>query len=188
MLKQQMSLSVFLLVGVLVLSACAGPAPTLAPDAADCSNLSSTSPTIKIESSWARATDSGETTSALAAPAMGTGSSMGGSIKTAAFMVIHNCGTQADTLVKAKSNLDGMTTLMSFEVKDGKSAMMDVSQIDIPAGKKVELKSGGYHIMFMNLKNDLKPGFPLELTLTFKNAGDIKLTPTVKISREANHG
>jgi copper(I)-binding protein len=82
--------------------------------------------------------------------------------------------------VKAMSNLEGMTKLMNFEMKDGKSMMMDISQIDIPAGKKVILKSGGYHVMFMNLKQDLKPGDPVELTLTFKNAGDIKVSPIVK--------
>ena len=108
------------------------------------------------------------------------GMAMTNAINTAAFMVIHNCTGQAESIVKATSNLDGMTSLMYFEVKDGKSAMATISQIDIPAGKKVELKSGSYHVMFMNLKKDLKPGDLVEVTLTFKNAGEIKVTPTVK--------
>lgn len=181
-MKRLMVLLTSLLLGILALSACATAKPALASDTADCGNLPAAGQKIKIEKPWARATEGGQPASS-AGPAMGgmgSGMKMNSSIKTASFMVIHNCGVQLDTLVKATSNLDGMTTLMNFEMKDGKSTMMDISRIDIPAGKKVELKSGGYHVMFMNLKKDLKSGDRVELTLSFKNAGDIQITLPVE--------
>jgi periplasmic copper chaperone A len=42
--------------------------------------------------------------------------------------------------------------------------------IELPAGKAVELKPGGYHIMLMDLKQSLKADFQVPLTLTFANA------------------
>lgn len=181
-MKQLMILMSLMLV-IVILSACAAPTAITAADTADCSNLPAAGQKLKIEKPWVRATEGGQLASS-AAPAMGGG--MGGgmkmnsSIKTAAFMVIHNCGVQSETLVQAASNLDGKTTLMNFVMKDGKSTMMDVSRIDIPAGKKIELKSGGYHVMFTNLKKDLKSGDRVELTLSFKNAGDIPVTLSVE--------
>ncbi len=177
-MKHLLFVVALLLTGIFVLSACAAPAAP-APDAADCSNLLANSK-INLEGAWANATNSGQPPAAMTPGSMGSGGMAMGGIKTAAFMVIHNCAAQPDTLTAAKSNLDGMTKLMSFEMKDGKSAMIDINQIDIPAGKKVELKSGGYHVMFMNMKQDLKPGTLVEVTLSFKNAGDIKVQPLVQ--------
>ena len=43
--------------------------------------------------------------------------------------------------------------------------MQPVSGIDLPAGKPVDLASGGYHIMLMQLKRQLKEGETVPLTL-----------------------
>ena len=56
------------------------------------------------------------------------------------------------------------------------TSMTEVQKIEIPAGKKVEFKEGGYHIMLMNLKQNINPGDPVGLTLTFEKAGQIKVT------------
>jgi periplasmic copper chaperone A len=42
--------------------------------------------------------------------------------------------------------------------------------LDLPAGKAVELKPGGYHVMLMQLKNALPVDSKVPLTLTFANA------------------
>ncbi|MBI5028934.1 MAG: copper chaperone PCu(A)C [Chloroflexi bacterium] len=170
-----------LALSLFVLSACSTPAPVPAADIADCSNLAANGPKIKIDGAWTKATGTNDASNAApAASIMNAGMNPPPSINTAAYLVIHNCAMQSDSLVKATSNVKGMTKLMNFEMKDGKSTMIDVNQIDIPAGKKVELKSGGFHVMLMKLKKDLMPGDPVELTLTFKNAGDIKVTSLAK--------
>ena len=51
--------------------------------------------------------------------------------------------------------------------------MREVSSIDIPAGRTVELKPGGLHIMLMGLTQPLKDGEMFPLTLTFANEGEV---------------
>ncbi len=49
--------------------------------------------------------------------------------------------------------------------------MREVKAIDLPKGKPVSLEPGGYHIMLMNLKQPIKPGERIPLTLTFESGG-----------------
>ena len=48
--------------------------------------------------------------------------------------------------------------------------MRAVPSLDLPAGKKVELKPGGYHVMLMDLKAPLAKDSTIPLTLLFKDA------------------
>jgi len=41
--------------------------------------------------------------------------------------------------------------------------------LELPEGKTVELKPGGYHVMLMDLKQALEKGSTVPLTLTFKD-------------------
>jgi copper(I)-binding protein len=45
----------------------------------------------------------------------------------------------------------------------------------VPAGGKVEFKPGGFHIMFMDLKQPLKQDERLKGTLTFEKAGPVEV-------------
>lgn len=51
--------------------------------------------------------------------------------------------------------------------------------LTIPAGATVELKPGGYHIMFMALKKPLTEGETLAVTLEFEHAGAVEVPMTV---------
>jgi hypothetical protein len=64
---------------------------------------------------------------------------------------------------------------------DDKGVMkMDaVPTLDLPQGKPVTLKPGGYHIMLMGLKQQLKPGDQFPVTLTFASAPPVTATVTV---------
>ena len=59
------------------------------------------------------------------------------------------------------------TTMAATEMK-----MQEVEKIALPAGTKVELKPGGYHIMLMQLVKPLETGATISLTLVFENAGE----------------
>jgi len=65
----------------------------------------------------------------------------------------------------------------------GEMKMQQVMEIVLPAFTAVELKPGGYHVMFIGLVNPLQTGDTIELTLTFKNAGQI--TVSVPVLEEA---
>ena len=58
--------------------------------------------------------------------------------------------------------------------------MRAVEKIDVGAGQTVELRPGGYHIMFLNLKRELKAGDFVNLTFRFQNAGAIPVRVVVK--------
>jgi periplasmic copper chaperone A len=47
------------------------------------------------------------------------------------------------------------------------------SGLDIPANGEVVLSPGGYHVMFTGLKQSLKPGDSVKVSLTFEHAGTI---------------
>lgn len=53
--------------------------------------------------------------------------------------------------------------------------MQAVDALELPAGKPVELKPGGYHVMLMDLKRPLKVGDKLPLTLRVEGP-DKKIT------------
>jgi copper(I)-binding protein len=62
-----------------------------------------------------------------------------------------------------------------------------VDSLEIKAGDEVKMKPGeGYHIMLMGLKNPLKAGEKFPMTLTFRQAGTVKIT--VHVSDKAMTG
>lgn len=58
--------------------------------------------------------------------------------------------------------------------------MREIDRLEIPAGATVELVPGGYHLMLIDLAEDLVPGTEYDLTLTFAEAGDIAITVEVR--------
>jgi copper(I)-binding protein len=55
--------------------------------------------------------------------------------------------------------------------------MRQIGKVDLPAGQPVDFKPGGYHLMLMDLKQSLKPGTVVPLTLVLRDArgGEHKL-------------
>jgi copper(I)-binding protein len=58
--------------------------------------------------------------------------------------------------------------------------MRQVDGIDLPAGKAVSLKPGGYHIMLTGLAKPLKEGDTFPLILDFAKAGDRQVNVSVE--------
>ena len=58
--------------------------------------------------------------------------------------------------------------------------MRQVQAVDLPAGKVVELKPGGHHIMLMNLKAQVKEGDTVPLTLVFEGKDGKRQSVEVK--------
>lgn len=87
---------------------------------------------------------------------------------TGAFMEIS--GKQAGRLVSAESPAAASVELHTMSMKDGVMKMTQVDGIDVPAGQTVKLAPGGYHVMFMGLKQQMKAGERVPLKLTFELA------------------
>jgi copper(I)-binding protein len=103
-----------------------------------------------------------------------------GSKSTAVFMTIENKGAVADRLVSAASPVAGIVEIHEMKIDGGMMQMREVKDIEVKPGTTVELKPGGYHIMLMDLKQPLKQGDSLPVTLRFEKAGALEIKASVE--------
>jgi copper(I)-binding protein len=83
-------------------------------------------------------------------------------------------------LLSATSPVAGVVEIHEM-VMDGKVMKMNaVPSLDLPAGKAVELTPGGYHVMLMDLKQQVKEGDEVPLTLTIESKDGSRATLEVK--------
>ncbi len=156
-----------------LLTACAASAPA--------------GPKISVENAWARPAIVGSMSatptmqdmtgaSGSATPAMQGMPGMAGSGTTsAAYFVIVNQGSEADTLIGATSGVASKAELHETRIVNDVAEMAPVPHVDVPAGGRVEFKPGGYHVMLEGLNQDLKVGETIQLTLQFEKSGAITL-------------
>ena len=98
---------------------------------------------------------------------------------TGAFMRLT---AQRDTrLVAASSPVAGVVEIHEMSMDNGVMKMRPVAGLELPAGRTVELKPGGYHVMLMDLKAPLAKDTTLPMTLTFQNAKGVKSTQEIKV-------
>lgn len=106
-----------------------------------------------------------------ASRAMVPGAAVGGG-----FMEITNHGKADDTLVSITSPATPDVQLHEMAVTDGVMKMRQLKDgIPVPAGKTVELKKGGLHVMFMDVKTPFKEGDKVPAVLHFQKAGDVNV-------------
>jgi copper(I)-binding protein len=75
---------------------------------------------------------------------------------TGAFMELSSTGGAA--IVGASSPVAGITEIHEMKMDDGVMKMRAMQRLDVPVGKPVSLAPGGYHVMLMDLKQQLKKG------------------------------
>jgi periplasmic copper chaperone A len=96
------------------------------------------------------------------------------------YLTIANAGKDADRLVEVSSRVAGKAELHEMAMKKGVMTMRPVEGgVPIPPGGKVDLTPDGLHIMFTELKQSLKPGDKVPVTLTFEKAGKTDTVLTV---------
>ena len=104
----------------------------------------------------------------------------GGAKIAGGYLKITNNGTSADRFVGAKSEATGHVEIHEMSMSDGVMKMRPLPNgLEIKPGETVELKSGGYHLMFMDLKQPLKQGDTFKSTLQFEKAGSLEVNFSV---------
>jgi copper(I)-binding protein len=83
----------------------------------------------------------------------------------------HITSERAARLVAASSPVAGVVEIHEMRMEGTTMRMRAVNALELPAGKSVALAPGGYHIMLMELKQQLKPGETVPVTLTIESAG-----------------
>ncbi|HEX8614668.1 MAG TPA: copper chaperone PCu(A)C [Telluria sp.] len=125
-----------------------------------CALASSAFAQIKVEAPWARATVPVQKTSG-------------------AFMQLQSA--KDARLVAATSPVAGAVEMHKMEMKGDQMKMGQVDAIDLPAGKAVKLASGGYHLMLIDLKRQLKAGDSVPLTLTVEYPNKKRESMTIEV-------
>jgi copper(I)-binding protein len=85
---------------------------------------------------------------------------------TGAFMKI--TAKDGAQLVSASSPVAGVVEVHEMKMEGDVMQMRAVPALDLPAGKTVELKPGGYHVMLIDLARPLEPGQKVPVTLTIE--------------------
>jgi copper(I)-binding protein len=83
-------------------------------------------------------------------------------------------------LVAASSPVAGVVEIHEMVMDGNVMKMRAIPGLALPAGKTVELKPGGYHVMLMDLKQQLKPGESVPVTLVVEGAGGKRESVEVK--------
>lgn len=115
---------------------------------------------VKVEAAWARATVQGQ---------LGTGAYMN---------LTANTGTQ---LIGVSTPSAAVAEVHEMRMDGDIMKMRAVSALDLPAGKTVQLKPGGYHLMLMELKQPLAKGSSMPLTLHLKDAKGVESRQEIKV-------
>lgn len=115
---------------------------------------------VKVEGAWARATVQGQ---------KGTG----------AFMSLTS--KEATQLVGVTSPVAGVAEVHEMKMEGDVMKMRALPLLELPAGKKVDLKPGGYHVMLMDLKAPLAKDSTVPVTLLFKDAKGVESKLELKL-------
>lgn len=97
---------------------------------------------------------------------------------TGAFMRLTS--ETAAALVQAQSPVARRVEIHEMAMENNVMKMRQVPRIDLPAGKTVELRPGGYHIMLIDLHGQVKEGDQVPLTLTIESADGVRSTVDVQ--------
>jgi copper(I)-binding protein len=124
---------------------------------------------LKISAPWARATPKG-------APVGG------------GYLTITNTGSEPDSLIGGSVAFAKNVEVHEMKMDNGVMKMrMMANGLEIKPGQTVTLKPGGYHLMFTGMKQPLKKGEHVKVTLQFAKAGKADVDFAVE-SIGAMHG
>ncbi len=98
---------------------------------------------------------------------------------TGAFMAI--TGNSSVRLIGVSSPLAGAVEIHNMTLQNGVMKMFRVEGIDVPAGKTIMLAAGGYHVMMMDLKQQMKPGERVPLDLLIESADKKRETVSLQV-------
>lgn len=88
---------------------------------------------------------------------------------TGAFMQLKSA--KDAKLVEARSPAAGVVEIHEMTLENNVMRMRAVQALALPAGRTVELKPGGYHMMLMDLKQQMKEGEVVPITLVLESGG-----------------
>ena len=116
---------------------------------------------VEVQNAWARATVQGQKASG-------------------AFVTL--TAQTPGRLVSVSSPVAGVAEVHEMKMEGDVMKMRALANgLELPAGKPVELKPGGYHVMLMDLKLPLQKDTTIPVTLVFKDAKGVETKKELKL-------
>ena len=116
------------------------------------------STTVKVEDAWVRGTVATQKA-------------------TGAFMRLTPSANAR--LVSVSSPVAGVVEIHEMAMENDVMKMRQVPGLDLAAGRSMELKPGGYHVMLMDLKRQVKGGDSVPITLVFEDDAKQRFTQEI---------
>jgi periplasmic copper chaperone A len=114
-------------------------------------------PGIKVVGAWVRPTPPGADTAAV-------------------YALIRNDGAAPDRLLSAETDAAKAAQVHEMKMENGMMVMREVpGGLEVPAHGALHLQPGGYHVMLIDLKHQIKAGERIRVTLVFEHAGRVAL-------------
>ncbi|SEO23909.1 hypothetical protein SAMN02990966_01317 [Rhodospirillales bacterium URHD0017] len=105
------------------------------------------------------------------------------------FVTITNKGATPDRLIAVRSTASDKAEIHEMKMDGNVMRMRELDKgLEIPPGATVELKPGGLHIMFMELKAPFAKDAKVPVTLVFEKAGSIDVELAVQAMGAATPG
>lgn len=108
---------------------------------------------LEVHQAWVRPTAQGE--------------------NAAVYLTLHNHSANADELTGATTTVADMVEIHESKMENDIMQMSMVTSLPIAADEEIIFTPGGYHIMLVNIKEELVLGEHIGLVLHFKNHEDI---------------
>ncbi|MBZ0106116.1 MAG: copper chaperone PCu(A)C [Sulfuricella denitrificans] len=103
-----------------------------------------------------------------------------GQMVTGAFVVFKNSDDKDHKVVKADSAVSKVAELHTHTMEGGMMKMRPVKDIEIKAKGETALQPGGLHIMLIDLKQPLKEGENVAISITFEDGSSKKFDAQVR--------
>ena len=106
-----------------------------------------------------------------------------GQPSTGAFM--HITSSTDSKLVEVRSPVARTVQIHESKMQNDVMSMKPVAAVALPAGKSVAIEPEGYHVMLIDLMNQVKAGDQVPLTLIVENSKGVKELIEVKAEARA---
>ena len=102
-----------------------------------------------------------------------------GQTGTGAFMTL--LSKEGARLVGAASPAAGVVEIHEMAMDNNVMRMRSIPVLELPAGRPVQLKPGGYHVMLLDLKRPLKVGEKVQIELRLETRDGKRVTQPVEV-------
>ncbi len=91
-------------------------------------------------------------------------------------------------VVSVQTSAAGVAEIHEMKMENNVMKMRAIEHLDLAAGKMVELKPGGYHLMLMDLTNQIKAGDIIPLTLVVEGKDKKRESVEIKLKARSFNG